>query len=404
VKVSETQQEKGSRAEEQGQPSKTQGVPAGLAAESYEFIARTMDMQQSLRHAFESLELKPETAAEDIQQMWRGSFDQVYNNLFAMFLRPIRLAGSPTDLLTVPLESITPDKLADGYLSWLKLVSETPARYMKAMSNAFRSTYQGGNAIQMDRDVTGQTGHATPANLLRNMVDEGAEAYVETFDRMVSFFSENQFTLPRQLLDSLHEVLANYPRQRRVARKYETLFHDTWEKSLSRLAAEIKKQPAPVAFKDFFKTYLKVFGDEFSRLMASSEFFEAQNSYSAITSDLTSAQRRFMQAQLDLFPALPVATKNETDALAQRLHSYKVRSDALERKVRVLEAKLNALAPARQPAEPDAPQPRRAEITRTAKIAPEPAEHPRALVLPVAGPLKTARKRVSPVSRRHAGA
>jgi len=328
----------------QGQPSQSQDPPAGLAAESYEFIARSMDMQRALRQAFESLELKPESTSEEIHEVWRGGFEQVYDNLFAMFLRPMRLTGLPLDWLTQSKEATPPNRLVDAYLGWLKLVGKTPERHMRAMSNAFSSSYQGGNVNRADEDVTGHTSNATPVNLLQNMVDEGAKVYVETFDLMVSYFGENQSVLPRQLFSTFHEALAIYPKRRLVAKKYEAMLHDTWQKSLSRFAAEVKRQPTPMVFKVFFKTYLTVFSDEFSRLMASKEFVEAQNAFANVNSDSISAQRRFMQAQLDLFPFLPVATKDETDTLAERLHSYKTRSDALERKVRVLEAKLKTLA------------------------------------------------------------
>lgn len=331
-------------SDEEGKPGAAESAYARLAAESYEFINRSMAMRRALRRAYDRLEKGPGVAgtAEETCPAWRTSFEQVYDNLFAIFLRPVRLFASPAGLLARPLELPAPSTFADLYAGWLRLIGEAQTRYLRAASNAWRSLSP--DVSGNDGDLTGQARQPSAANLWRNMVDEGVLAYVETLDRTMSYVAENQFILPKPLFAALHKVMSGYPEVQRAAREYETLFHDTWERALRLLSAEVCGQPGRTGFDDFFKTYISVFNAEFDRLLRSPEFVRAQNSFVNAVSDLTAALRQVMQAQLDLFPFLPFASKQDTDAIAQRLHSYKARSDALERKVRQLEARLQELA------------------------------------------------------------
>jgi len=262
-------------------------------------------------------------------------FDQVYQNLFAMFLRPYRVMMSPMELVRQPMEMLTPRTVAESYVDWFKLWGDTQARFLKATAEAFQRLGGGPDKLEgsTDADVTDQLRDVTPLNLLRNLADEGAEAYFATIDQLAEYLGEAQFMLPKAFFVNLREIASSYPRARHLGEKYERMFHDTWERSLRRFAEEVKKGDKPLAFKDFFKTYVRIFAEEYNRLMGSPEFIEVQNAFSSVTTSTITAMRRFMESQLDMFPFLPFTTRSESDAIEARMHSYKSRMDALERKV-----------------------------------------------------------------------
>lgn len=316
----------------------------GLPSESYEFIARTISIHRWLKQAFETYQHNPGLSAEETYESWHSVFDQVYNNLFAMFLRPYRVMMSPMELVRQPLEMVTPRTVAESYTDWLKLWGDTQARFLKATAEAFHRLGGGPDTLEgsADTDVTGRLGDITPLSLLSHLADEGAEAYFATIDQLAKYLGEAQFMLPKAFFVNLREIASGYPRARHLGEKYEQMFHNAWEQALRRFAGEVGKSDKPLDFKEFFKAYVSVFSSEYNRLMGSPEFIEVQNAFASVTTSTISAMRRFMESQLDLFPFLPFTTRSESDAIEARMHSYKRRIDSLERKVRQMDRALRA--------------------------------------------------------------
>ncbi|MBM3131482.1 MAG: hypothetical protein FJZ95_00405, partial [Chloroflexi bacterium] len=136
----------------------------------------------------------------------------------------------------------------------------------------------------------------------------------------------------------LQELLSSYPKAYQVGERYESMLRNTWDESLKRLAVEVRKSPdRKIEYKDFFDSYITIFGEEYDRLLRSPEYTELQANLSSMVSTTILASQKMMEAQLEMFPALPFAPREDVDALAQRVHSVKRRLNTLERNVRQIE-------------------------------------------------------------------
>ena len=360
-------------------PRRTFDAYLGLPSESYEFITRSLVMHHWLREAFDILRREPELDIEKVLLAWRPSFDQVYNHLFTIFLRPYRLMSSPVaEYLRQPFEMVTPKTLVDSYVDIFKMWGEAQSRSLKGTAAALEKLGgdDGGTNARPDTDVTGQLNELTPFNVLRNVADEQTRSFFETLDQWAQYLGERQFLLPKEFFVRLQEVASSYPKARRLGRKYEEAFHHVWEAALKKFAEEVKKSPGrELEFGEFFKGYVTIFGDEYKKLLGSPEFIQLQNEFTAVNAGTILSLRKLMEAQLDVLPFLPFANRSEADALAARLHSYKRRIDSLERKMREMEGQLKralsqaggAPAPAKQPVTKRSSAPRSVGARRMAK-------------------------------------
>ncbi|MBI2854370.1 MAG: hypothetical protein HYX87_05560 [Chloroflexi bacterium] len=316
-----------------------------LPSESYEFIARTMAMRGWLEQAYGVLLRNPNLSASEIHEAWRPVFDRVYDNLFAMFLQPYRLLMFPMDYLKRPLEAMTSRAFADAYMDGIRLWSETQSKLTGVVVDAFDAFTSDGRELDRSRDesITSQLMSLTPLNLFKRVADEGTRAYLEMVEQFTRRLGKNEFALPKSLLSSIQATATSYPKAMRLGRKYETMFRDIWEKATRRFAEEVKKKPVQIEFRAFYRTYVYIFAKEYGKLMASQGFIEVQNELANVIAEAVASLRKFMEVQLELVPYLPLTTKSETNALEERVHSYKVRSDILERRVRALEQKIESM-------------------------------------------------------------
>jgi hypothetical protein len=116
------------------------------------------------------------------------------------------------------------------------------------------------------------------------------------------------------------------------------MFRSTWEKSLKRFTLEIKRTAGPIPeYKEFYNTYTSIFTEEYDQLLGSPEFIEVQNSFMAMNLDVIASMKKAMEAQMEMFPALPFVTGGEMAALEKTVHGHKRRIDKLERRVREME-------------------------------------------------------------------
>ncbi len=317
-----------------------------LESESYEFIIRTIAMHNWLREAHRLLQEKPELSAEEMYEAWQTSFDQIYGHLFAAFLRPYRVMMFPFgEYLRAQFES-SPRTSAGTYLGLFRVWGEAQSKFLQGVADAFRSYSQESDKLLEGHEegAIDKLQELMPMSLMRKIADEETLAYFEALEEFLGYFGESQFLLPKTFILHLQKVVSSYPKAYRLAQRYEAMFRNTWEKSLRRFTLEVKKNTGVVVeFDGFFNSYIGIFAEEYDQLLRAPEFIEAQTNFIGITSEAVISMRKAMEAQLELFPALPFVTGTEVDALEQRVHGHKKRLDGLERRVRDMQHQLNMM-------------------------------------------------------------
>ncbi len=312
-----------------------------LQSESYEFITRTVAMHNWLREAYRLLCEKPGLSAEEMYEAWKPAFERIYGHLFAAFLRPYRVMIFPFgEFLRAQADSFAPGTLSNTDLDTLRLWEEGQSKFLKGMASAFQQV-----GSRSDRTASGNENGAidglqelAPLRLIGDIADQDGKVYLQMLEQSLGYFSESQFPLPKNLVLHLKQLVSSYPKAYRLAKRHEGMFRSTWEKSLKRFTQEIKKPAGLVPeFKEFYKTYTSIFTQEYDQLLGSPEFIEVQNNYMAMNLDVVASMKKAMEAQIEMFPALPFVTGGEMAALEKTVHSYKRRIDGLERRVRKME-------------------------------------------------------------------
>lgn len=320
-----------------------------LQSETYEFILRAMAMDEWLKRAYTMMQERPEWSAERTYEAWRHTFTHVYANLFAMFFRPYRIMMFPLNPFSRDkFESITASSPTSMYLDFFNMWGEAHSRMLKGLASAFENFGNGnGTAFaKVGEPLDPESRELSPIGLMKHIADEQSRTYLETIDTFMQYVGGSQFLLPKEFFAYMQQLISSYPKAYQAGERYEAMLRSTWDKSLKRLAVEIKKAPEEkIEFKDFFESYIAIFGEEYDRMLRTPEFTELQGNLVAIISDTIMASEKMMEAQLEMFPALPFAPRNEVDTLAQRVHTYKRRINQLEHRVRELE---RSSAPARE--------------------------------------------------------
>lgn len=308
-----------------------------LQSESYEFITRTIATHNWIREAYRLFQANPELKAEELYIAWQPVFDRIYEHLFSPFFRPYRVMLFPLGELWKTQVHLAqagpkPGSPLDSFLSW----GQEQARFLEGLTGIFRyysSLGDNGRGDARNKDIDGVEG-LTPLGLLRITVDEEAAKYLAAIEHFLGDLGENQFMFPKNFILNLHKVVSTFPGAYRTAQKYETMFRETWGKSARAFASRIKESPAPVEFQTFFDTFRTVFAADFDRLLKHQDFRDAQSKFLESISEVTVCVRKVMESWLAMFPSLPFVTVHEMDALAKNVHGYKRRMDRLERKVR----------------------------------------------------------------------
>jgi hypothetical protein len=312
-----------------------------LQSESYEFITRTVAMHNWLREAYWLLCEKPGLSAEEMYEAWGPAFERIYGHLFAAFLRPYRVMIFPFgEFLRAQADSLALGTLANTYLDTLRLWEEGQSRFLTGVTSTLQQV-----GSKSDKPASGNGKGAidglqelTPLRLIGDVADQEGKAYLQMLEQSLGYFGESQFPLPKNLVLHLKQLVSSYPQAYRLARRHEGMFRSTWEKSLKRFTLEIKRTAGPIPeYKEFYKTYTSIFTQEYDQLLGSPEFIEVQNSFMAMNLDVIASMKKVMEAQMEMFPALPFVTGGEMAALEKTVHSHKRRIDRLERRVREME-------------------------------------------------------------------
>ena len=312
-----------------------------LSSESYEFITRTVAMHNWLREAYRLLYEKPDLSAEEMYEAWRPSFERIYGHLFAAFLRPYRVMMFPFgEFLRAQADSFAPGTLANTVPGILRLWEEGLSSFLRGVAGTFQQVggKSGKTASDNENGAIDGVQELTPLSLIGNIADQGGKVYLQMLEQSLGYFSESQFPLPKNLVLHLKQLVSSHPEVYRLAQRHEGMFRSTWEKSLKRFTLEIKKTAGPVPeFRDFYNKYMGIFTQEYDQLLGSPEFIEVQNSFMTTNLEMIASMRKVMEAQMEMFPALPFVTGGEVAALEKTVHSHKRRIDRLERRVREME-------------------------------------------------------------------
>ena len=312
-----------------------------LQSESYEFITRTIAMHNWLREAYRLLCEKPDLSADEMYKAWEPAFERIYGHLFAAFLRPYRVMMVPFgEILRAQADSFAAGTSANTYLDTLRLWEEGQARFLRGVAGTFQQVGSksekpaSGNG---NGDIDGLQG-LTPLRLIGDIADQDGKAYLQMLEQSLGYFSESQFPLPKNLVLHLKQLVSSYPKAYRLGQRHEGMFRSTWEKSLKRFTLEIKRTAGSLPeFKEFYNTYTSIFTQEYDQLLGSPEFIEVQNAFMAMNLDVIASMKNAMEAQMEMFPALPFVTGGEMAALEETVHGHKRRLDRLERRVREME-------------------------------------------------------------------
>lgn len=313
-----------------------------LQSESYEFITRTIAMHNWLREAYRLMQDNPRLNSDELYLAWNPAFKQVYEHLFAAFLRPYRSVVLPFgELMKMQTEHLTVSSVTNTNLSMFEMFSEAQAKFLRGFSGAVQD-YSG----EVSRFLHAEGGHTidefgkvSPLSLAKHIGDEEMKVFFESAGRFFGFLGESEFHLPKALILHLQKLFEIYPQIHELSEQYEGMLEHNWERALKRFTSEIKKEGPEVDFKQFFKSYVSVLTQEFDGLLRSEEFVGVQNRFLELTSEFTSSLRKAIEVRIEMFPYLPFVTTSEMEAVEKNVHSYKRRLDILERKMADMEEK-----------------------------------------------------------------
>lgn len=298
-----------------------------LQAETYELVLRNVTMHKRLSEAYELLREKPEMSAEEIYSSSKDKFEEIYQELFTMFFRPFKVLVQPySEILKVHSEAFTPQLWFERYMDFFRMWGEAQSSYLKGMVNVYQgySKELQGEGTEK-KDLSAQMRELRPVDLLRNMCDEGSKVYFETMVKNIEHFGENQFLFPKTLFIHLRDGVSSYSKMYGLWRSYESMLHDRWRKSLGKfidVMVKSGKSPSEIEYEEFYGMFINTFTEEYGELLKSSEFVEAQNDALSGLADVSYNFQKAMEAQLDMFPALPFAPRSEIDTIEKRMYDY----------------------------------------------------------------------------------
>lgn len=298
-----------------------------LQAETYELVLRNVAMHKRLSEAYELLREKPEISAEEIYSSSKAKFEEIYQELFTMFFRPFKVLVQPySEILKVRSEAFTPQFWFERYMDLFRMWGEAQSSYLKGMVNVYQGyskELQGEGSEK--KDLSAQMRELRPVDLLRKMCDEGSKVYFETMVKNIEYFGENQFLFPKTLFIYLRDGVSSYSEMYGLWRRYESMLHSGWEKSLEHFVdvmVKSGKSPAELGYEEFYGMFINTFAEEYGELLKSSEFVEAQNDALSGLADVFYNFQKATEAQLDMFPALPFAPRSEIDTIEKRVYDY----------------------------------------------------------------------------------
>jgi len=298
-----------------------------LQAETYELVLRNVAMHKRLSEAHELLREKPEMSAEEIYDSSKDKFEEIYQELFTMFFRPFKVLVQPySEILKVRSEAFTPQFWLERYMDLFRMWGEGQSSYLKGMANVYQGyskELQGEGSEK--KDLSAQMRELRPVDLLRNMCDEGSKVYFETMVRNIEYFGENQFLFPKTFFIYLRDGVSSYSKMDALWRRYESMLHSGWEKSLEHfvdIMVKSGKSPVELEYEEFYGMFINTFAEEYGELLKSSEFVEAQNDALSGLADVSYNFQKATEAQLDMFPALPFAPRSEIDTIEKRVYDY----------------------------------------------------------------------------------
>lgn len=316
-----------------------------LQTETYELVLRSVTMQNRLSEAYELVREPPEVSPEELYSRLKDKFEGIYEDAFSMFLRPFRVMMPPGgEYLRVHSGKYAPEYGWEVYMDLFRLWGEAQSNFLKGIVNAYQGYSRESQEEGSEKEGTvGQRRELGPANLLKNIADEETAAYFTTMGKYIEYFGESQFLLPKTFFVHLRNGVSSYSKMYRLWRKYESMHHDAWEKSAGKFVEGIVKNrtsPAEIEYKDFFEVFVQTYSEEYSGLLKSSEFIEAQNGVINALADIFYNFEKTIEAQLDMFPILPFALRGEIDAVEKRIYDQGKGARELERDMRGIKGRL----------------------------------------------------------------
>jgi hypothetical protein len=321
----------------QGDTGKAFESYARLQSETYEFISRSIATHNWLEEAYRVVKGHPQLGGEDLLRACQPAFDRIYTHLFSPLLRSYRMMAFPfAESLVSQLASRTGGVPPASFTDSVMMLAQWQGAYYESLAGTLQQLFGFGLAPSGNsRRSTDDVDQVTPLRLLAQASDRQAETYFGTIGRWLVSLGENQFVFPKPLILNLQKAVTLYPRLHAAATGYETMLYDAWQASMRRFTVEAANDDRGMdEFKEFFSTYRSTLTEEFSSLLRRPEFIKAQTDFVEVFSEFIVAVRKAGEAQVAMFPALPLVTTAQMEALARNLHSYRKRLDGVERRLR----------------------------------------------------------------------
>lgn len=198
-----------------------------------------------------------------------------------------------------------------------RMWGEAQSSFLKGIADVYQA-YSKELQIEASEkeDLSARMRELRPVDLLRNICDQESKVYFETVVKNIEHFGENQFLLPKAFFVHLRDGVSSYSRLYGLWRRYESMLHDGWQKSLGKfIDVMVKggKAPAEIQYNEFYQMFTNTFTEEYGELLRSSEFVKAQNDALNTLADVFYNFEKAMEAQLEMSPALPFPLRTEID-------------------------------------------------------------------------------------------
>jgi hypothetical protein len=321
-----------------------------LQAETYELLLRNVMIDQWLVQAYEPLKEMPKLSPEEIYNRLKDKFEGVYQDLFSMFFRPLRVLVNPyREFLKVHSEVYGSQFWFERYMDLFRGWGEMQANFLRGIAG----TYQGYLETEKGREenAAAQAKELRPLELLRKICDEESRLYFEALGKLIEYTGETQFLFPKTFFIYLRNGVNGYAKMHSLWGRYELMLHHTWEKSLAKFSVGLAKNgklPAETGYKEFYKMFVDTFSGEYSELLKSNEFIEAQNEAMNILADLHYNSEKALEAQLDMFPVLPFAPRSEIEVMEKRIYDCGRGIKKLEKEIRGMKEQLKIIPPSEE--------------------------------------------------------
>lgn len=322
-----------------------------LSTETWELMLRNVDTYQALYKMWLEFVSPKGRGKGDVYESWLQASQQLYENVFELFTRPIRLAtgipGLYPEMATaysqwlkgLGLAGFTPpQETMDAYSAMLKVWAEMATAPWKGWQEIMEQLAQGTREGPLGGlDAWFKAMMPAEASKL-------ASVFQENWARLLSAFPV--LAIAKPALESQRKSLEAYTKMAKLWIDLQSTLYETWLEASARFSenmqrAREKAQSAgtTISFQEFAKAWLDTFGDTYDTLLKSKEYVALQAELNSSIMDFIKHTRDAAEAFLGQFPTLPVPLKSEMDQVEKDLHSLSQEVTRLARKLEDLAAK-----------------------------------------------------------------